>query len=328
MTRLVPLLALCLLPLAAAAHESRPGYLEISERPDGAYNLTWKVPRRGDLILPLKPVMPASCADRIDPVQAVTPGGLLLRRTLDCGPDGLRDQRISIDGLSSSITDVLVRVSLANGETQTVILKPDAPGFVLAGQQSDWQVFSAYLVLGIEHILFGIDHLLFVLGLLLLVRGVGLLVKTVTAFTLAHSVTLGAAALGFVNVPQAPVEAVIALSILFLANELVQRQRGAPGLAERRPWLVALSFGLLHGFGFAGALAEIGLPESAIPTALFSFNLGVEVGQLLFVFAALGFIWLLKRVPVAWPRGAELVPAYGIGSLAGFWFIQRVVGFG
>jgi hydrogenase/urease accessory protein HupE len=216
---------------------------------------------------------------------------------------------------------------LANGQTQTVILKPASSAFSVAGTQSGWQVFNAYMVLGIEHILFGIDHLLFVLGLLLLVRGVSLLVQTITAFTLAHSLTLAIAALGFVNVPQAPVEAVIALSILFLATELIKQRQGREGLAEKYPWLVALSFGLLHGFGFAGALAEVGLPQTAIPLALFSFNVGVEIGQLLFVAVALSVIWLLKRVRVAWPAWAEFVPAYGIGSMAAFWCIQRISAF-
>ena len=327
--RRAPLLVLflLLLPLTGATHESRPAYLELTEGSSGTYALTWKVPRRGDLILPMKPVLPDTCSDTVPPAQSVTPGGLVVRRNVDCGEQGLTGAELRVDGLSSSITDVLARVTLANGDTQTVILKPAAPAFIVAGAQSSWAVFNAYLVLGIEHILFGIDHLLFVLGLLLLVNGVGLLVKTITAFTLAHSVTLGMAALGFVNVPQAPVEAVIALSILFLATELVKRRRGQIGLAEQRPWLVALTFGLLHGFGFAGALAEVGLPQSAIPLALFSFNVGVEVGQLLFVFAALLVIAGLQRMPRVWPAWVEVLPAYGIGCVAAFWTIQRVAGF-
>lgn len=321
------LACLALIPVVGWTHESRPGYLEIIEPETGSYTLTWKVPRRGDLILPLEPILPDACQDKAPEARAVTAGGLVLRRNLDCGAEGLQGQTIRIDGLSASITDVLARVTLASGDTQTVILKPDAPAFTVAATQTGGEVFAAYLVLGIEHILFGIDHLLFVLGLLLLVSGVGLLVKTITAFTLAHSVTLGAAALGYVNVPQAPVEAVIALSILFLATELVKKHRGEIGLAERRPWLIALSFGLLHGFGFAGALAEIGLPQSAIPLALFSFNLGVEVGQLLFVFAALVVIAGLKKLPQQWPGWLELAPAYGIGCAAAFWTVQRVSGF-
>jgi hydrogenase/urease accessory protein HupE len=326
-SRFAILLALLCLSAGTAAHESRPGYLELTQTGPAEYAVSWKVPRRGDLILPLTAVFPDSCRDAVAPVQGVTPGGLILRRSLDCAPDGLQGQQITISGLSGSITDVLVRTTLADGLSQTLVLKPDSPTFVVAAAQSGWQVFGAYLVLGIEHILFGVDHLLFVLGLLLLVRGLSLLVKTITAFTLAHSVTLGAAALGFVNVPQAPVEAVIALSILFLATELLKQRRGETGLAEKQPWLVAMSFGLLHGFGFAGALAEIGLPDSAIPMALFSFNIGVEVGQLLFVFAALVIIAVLQKWSIRWPRWVEQVPAYGIGSLAAFWLVQRVAAF-
>ena len=188
-------------------------------------------------------------------------------------------------------------------------------------------------MLGIEHILLGIDHLLFVLALLLLVNGVGRLVATVTAFTVAHSITLGAATLGFVHVPSAPVEAIIALSILFLASELARRRAAAGGvrdeaanLTARFPWIVAFSFGLLHGFGFAGALSEVGVPEQAVPLALLFFNVGVELGQLLFIAAVFGFAWLVRltavRVPAIWQRAV----AYGIGSVAAFWVVERTMG--
>lgn len=324
--------AICLVLTAlsiapAEAHESRPAYLSITEVAAGQYDLTWKVPRRGDLVMPLRVVLPSYCTDLSPVGQYARPGAAIVRRSVDCGGQGLQGGEVSIDGLSGTITDALARVSLLNGQTQTVILRPENPMFTVAEQQSAWDVFFAYLVLGTEHILFGIDHLLFVLGLLLIVRGIGLLVKTITAFTLAHSITLGLAALGFVRVPQAPVEAVIALSILFLATELVKQRHGETGLAERYPWLVALSFGLLHGFGFAGALSEIGLPQTDIPLALFSFNVGVEVGQLLFVCVALVMIRLLASLRFDWPAWTELVPAYSIGTLAAFWCIQRVAAF-
>jgi hypothetical protein len=316
-----------LLSLPAEAHESRPAYLSITEVAAGQYDLTWKVPRRGELVLPLYVNLPERCTDLTPVGQYFSPGAVIVRRSVDCGEPGMQGGEVSIDGLSGTITDALARVSLLNGQTQTVILRSESPTFTVAEQQSAWDVFVAYLVLGTEHILFGIDHLLFVLGLLLIVRGVALLIKTITAFTLAHSITLGLAALGFVRVPQAPVEAFIALSILFLATELVRQRHGEIGLAERYPWLVALSFGLLHGFGFAGALSEVGLPQTDIPLALFSFNVGVEVGQLLFVVAALIVIRLLARLHLNWPAWAELVPAYSIGSLAAFWCIQRVAAF-
>ncbi|MGI9331206.1 MAG: HupE/UreJ family protein [Gammaproteobacteria bacterium] len=327
MKRLAALIVLLCLAAGATAHESRPGYLELTQTGPTNYTVSWKIPRRGGLILPLTAVFPDSCRDTVAPEQGLTPGGLVLRRSLNCPPAGLQGQEIRISGLSGSISDVLVRTRLADGITQTLVLKPDSPTFVVAVEQSGWQVFSAYMVLGIEHILFGLDHLLFVLGLLLLVRGLGLLIKTITAFTVAHSLTLGAATLGFVNVPQAPVEAVIALSILFLATELLKQQHGESGLTERAPWLVAMSFGLLHGFGFAGALAEIGLPDNAIPMALLSFNLGVEAGQLLFVFAALVVFRVMRQWQISWPNWAAQLPAYGIGSLAAFWVVQRVAMF-
>ncbi len=333
MTRIGTVRTLACLLLAAvsatpaAAHDARPAYLEITEQDAGRFDIVWKVPRRGERVLPLRIVLPENCTDLAPPGRYLQPGAAIMRRTVDCGAGGMQGKEVAIDGLSGSLTDALVRVSLLSGQTQTVILRPDNPRVTIAAQQSARDVLGAYIVLGWEHILFGIDHLLFVLGLLLIVRGVGLLIKTITAFTLAHSVTLGLAALGFVRVPQAPVEAVIALSILFLATELVKQRRGETGMAERYPWFVALCFGLLHGFGFAGALSAVGLPQTDIPLALFGFNIGVEIGQLLFVALALAFIRLLKRARIEWPAWAKFMPAYTIGSLAAFWCIQRVAAF-
>lgn len=313
--------------VATHAHESRPGYLEINETAAGRYDVNWKVPRRGDLVMPLKAILPDSCSDLVPMMESATPGAFLQQRRVDCGADGLDGLEVRIDGLTTTITDVLARVTLLDGSVQTELLKPDTTAFTVVGEQSAFEVFSAYLVLGVEHILLGIDHLLFVLGLLLIVSGLRLLIETITAFTLAHSVTLGLAALGFVEMPQAPVEAIIALSILFLATELVKKRQGGVGLTQRYPWVVALSFGLLHGFGFAGALSEIGLPQADIPLALFSFNVGVEVGQLMFVAVVLAVVAVLKGIKLEWPAWLELAPAYGIGSLAAFWTIQRIAGF-
>jgi hydrogenase/urease accessory protein HupE len=180
-------------------------------------------------------------------------------------------------------------------------------------------------MLGIEHILLGFDHLLFVLALLILVPNMHMLLWTVTSFTLAHSLTLAAATLGLVHVPQQPVEAVIALSILFVAMEIVHWRQGRPGITRRMPWLVAFTFGLLHGFGFAGALSDIGLPEHAIPLSLLFFNLGVEAGQLMFIAAVLLAWAVLGRIN--WPQWAWRVPVYMIGSLAAFWTLERIIGF-
>jgi HupE / UreJ protein len=181
-----------------------------------------------------------------------------------------------------------------------------------------------YLVLGVEHILLGIDHLLFVLGLLLIVRGPWQLFKTITAFTLAHSLTLALATFGVVTLPPRPVDAAIALSIVFLAAEILRGRQGRVGLTHRFPWLVAFGFGLLHGLGFAGALAEVGLPAAEVPAALLFFNLGVEIGQLMFVAAVLSLRWAARSLQLGWPAWAEVLPAYAIGTLACFWLMERL----
>jgi hydrogenase/urease accessory protein HupE len=247
---------------------------------------------------------------------------------------GIGGRTFVMEGLEQTQTDVLLRIDYLDGTSTNERLTPDVPGVVIPERPSSLEVIRTYTLLGIEHILLGVDHLLFVLALLLLVRGVGRLVATVTAFTVAHSVTLGAATLGFVHVPSAPVEAVIALSILFLASELARRQlapsspesaHAAADLTARFPWIVAFSFGLLHGFGFAGALSEVGMPAQAVPLALLFFNFGVEIGQLTFIAAVLAVGWTVRsspvRAPAWWPRAA----AYGIGSVAAFWVVERTL---
>ncbi len=235
-------------------------------------------------------------------------------------PHGLEGWEVTVHGLSATMVDVLVHIAFIDGRVVSRLLRPDAPSFLLT-KETAGPVASGYVMLGMEHILLGIDHLLFVLALVLIVRGVGLLVKTITAFTVAHSVTLALATLGVVQVPVVPVEAVIALSIVFVAVEIVRRHRGEHGLTERAPWLVAGLFGFLHGFGFAGALSEVGLPANDIPLALLYFNLGVEAGQLAFVAVSLGVIALLRRARL--PEWSPLLPPYAIGSLAMFWTIER-----
>jgi hydrogenase/urease accessory protein HupE len=239
-------------------------------------------------------------------------------------PGGLVGQSIRIDGIASGVTDVIVRVERQDGTSQVERLLPADPQFVVKAPEGTGEVAWSYLVLGVEHILGGIDHLLFVLALLLIVRGGKRIFYTITAFTLAHSITLVAATLGWVHVPGPPIEAMIALSIVFVAAEIVNGLRGKPGLTARAPWVVAFSFGLLHGFGFAGALAEVGLPQNAIPVALLMFNVGVEVGQLIFVGFALGAAALTARVPVHRPAWTNFVLPYAIGTVAMFWVIERV----
>jgi hypothetical protein len=220
-----------------------------------------------------------------------------------------------------------VRVAFLDGTSWVRRLTPQEPSATIPALQSRWSVAVLYLKLGVEHILLGIDHLLFVLALLLITRGTWLLIKTVTAFTLAHSITLALATLGYVHVPSAPVEALIALSIVFVAVEIVRLWQGHEGLTARAPWVVAFTFGLLHGLGFAGALSEVGLPQGQIPVALLFFNVGVEIGQLSFIAAMLCLSAAIRRIPIPGPRWADLVVPYAIGSIAMFWVIERVAAF-
>jgi hydrogenase/urease accessory protein HupE len=239
----------------------------------------------------------------------------------------LRGQQVRIDGLAGTMTDALVHVEFTDGTSWTERLTPGRPAATIPTRPSAFGVAGTYLQLGVEHILTGIDHLLFVLALLIITGPTWQLVKTITAFTVAHSITLALATLGFVQMPSRPVEAVIALSIVFVAAEIVRMRQGRAGLAARAPWIVAFTFGLLHGFGFSGSLREVGLPEGHIPVALCFFNVGVEIGQLLFVGAALTVVAALRRIRSAYPTWTELIPAYTIGTVAMFWVIQRVASF-
>lgn len=324
--RWLPLLAMVLtanMPGIAFGHEVRPGYLELRQTGADSWSMLWKVPALGDMRLSIHPLLPENCATASEPVAFQSDGAYTERTAIVC-KGGLVGRSIGIGGLAATMTDVLVRSVRVDGSVQVARLTPSVPAFVLEAVPGPLQVARTYTVLGVEHILGGVDHLLFVLGLLLLIRGVGALVKTITAFTVAHSVTLAAATLGWVQVPQQPVEAVIALSILFLASELAKQRDGYTGLMERYPWIVAFSFGLLHGFGFAGALREVGLPGGDIPLALVTFNAGVEIGQLLFVAAVLLVIAGLRRLYPRIPGWAHAAPAYGIGTMAAFWWLQRM----
>ena len=249
---------------------------------------------------------------------------------------GFIGQAVSISGLSATSTDVLVRIESLAGTVQTERLSPTKTAFIIQAVPGAWEIAATYLHLGVEHILFGFDHLLFVLALVILVRGWKRVAVTVTAFTIAHSITLAAATLGFVNVPGPPLEATIALSIMLVAVEILNARRGKPSLTERLPWLVAFCFGLLHGFGFAGALAEVGLPQHSIAVALLFFNVGVEIGQLIFVAAILSMISLLRHVASRLLEPARIRPAldrldvtvaYAIGAMAAYWLIERTTAF-
>ena len=309
----------------AQAHEVRPGYLLLSQSGDESYNVLWKVPARGEMKLSLRVQLPDNC-DSLTPVASSSVGGSYIDRWSVRCPGGLVGRAIFIDGLSSTLTDTLVRIERLDGSTQVGRVRPDEPSMLVVATPGWRQVSATYLGLGVEHILLGIDHLLFVFALMLLVEGWRKLVATITAFTVAHSLTLAAATLGFVNISQRPIEAVIALSIVFLAAELLRANKGEMSLAQSWPWAIAFTFGLLHGLGFAGALNEIGLPEQSIPLALLFFNIGVELGQLLFIAAVLVAGAIIRRVVRTPPNLAPQLSAYAIGAIAAFWTIERVAG--
>jgi hypothetical protein len=319
--------SLCGLQVATcAAHEVRPSYLEVREEVAGELDVLFKTPMRGELRLALSARV-SGRTEAVTPVMTRATGDAAVQtwrlRTLD----PLRGQRIHIEGLENTMTDALVRVVFLDGSSWVRRLTPQDPAATIPLRPSGWATAGLYLGLGVEHILLGVDHLLFVLALLIVVRGRWLLVKTVTAFTVAHSITLALATLGYVHVPPAPVEASIALSIVFVAVEMVRLQRGNEGITARAPWAVALAFGLLHGLGFAGALSEVGLPEGQVPQALMLFNIGVEIGQLLFIAVMLALLALIRQSRLVQPRLASLAVPYAIGSVAMFWVIERVAAF-
>ena len=218
----------------------------------------------------------------------------------------------------------MLRVDLLQGGSHQAILRPSSTSFEIPARESKVEIAGSYWRLGVFHILEGVDHLLFLFALFVIVAGFGRLIKTVTAFTVAHSITLALAALGIVHVPPAPTEAVIALSILFLAAEIIRQRSGQTGLTERYPWSIAFIFGLIHGLGFAGALSQIGLPEHEVPLALLMFNVGVETGQVLFLVAVAVLIAGLLRLPLPKFQGSWRLIPYGVGSVAAFWTIERV----
>jgi len=316
------LVAVIIVLPAAHAHELRPGYLEITAQTETDYLIKWKAPIRTGRPIAVEPVFPGGCLIAGDVTRVQDATALMTMYELECEAS-LGGETVVLNGLDATLTDVLIRFQPDVGRLQTARVTPDAPALQLSSQSSGLDVAKTYFRLGVEHILSGIDHLLFVLALVLLITGTRRLIETITAFTLAHSVTLIATSLGWVSLPPAPVEAVIALSIVFLAREIVLKQTGQERLSEQRPWLVALAFGLLHGFGFAGALSAIGLPQDSVPVALLTFNLGVEVGQLVFVAAVLLALWVLRRA-MARPL-IDGLASYGIGIAASVWLIERVL---
>ena len=305
---------LCALPLCA--HEVRPAYLQLTELQPGAWNVLWKTPILDGRQLPLTPAFTPDCTLKESSPQATTGDATLRYFAAACH---LEKTTLTIRGLPASLTDVMVRVARTDGSSQNHLLRPASPSVSLAAPQPS---AGGYLQLGIEHLLFGLDHVLFVIGLVLLIPSRWDLFKTITTFTLAHSVTLALSILDLLTVPQAPVEAIIALSILFLARELLLPKPRRSILTTSRPWLMAMLFGLLHGLGFAGVLGEIGLPRDQLAHSLLLFNVGIEVGQLLVIAMMLTVTRLIQAITPS-PR-PTIVYAWIMGSVAGMWSIDRV----
>lgn len=327
------LLALVIIVIAASgaqADDLRPGYLEIREytaptQARHAYAVTWKAPIKPGLATRVTPTFPKDCVSHGTPEQSIQAAALLARWSINCATS-LTGRTISLTGIGDTAGDALMRFQSYDGATQAARLTPANSTAKIAARPDRWQVARTYFITGVEHILMGYDHLLFVLCLVLLLNGAWQVAATVTAFTIAHSLTLIATTLGLISLPRAPVEAVIALSIVFLAVEIVKRKPGTLRLSERIPWVVAFLFGLLHGFGFAGALAEIGLPQGEVPTALLTFNLGVEAGQLVIVGVAMAAFWLLGKTKLEWLKPVQTISAYAIGAVASMWLVERVIG--
>lgn len=312
----------------AQADELRPAYIELNQLSQGEWALLWKASARSRLGRSGEVIIPEICQAVGDAERRFVASNILTRQQLHCtGP--IAGQSIGLKGLELATTDALVRIAPLDEDTQTLRLTPGAPIATVAQKDEIANVAWTYTIIGIEHILLGFDHLLFVLALVLLLKGGWLVAKTVTAFTIAHSITLIGSTLGYLSLPSQPVEAIIALSIIFLAVEVVKAQRDqdahGPRLSERFPWIVAFLFGLLHGFGFAGALAEIGLPQDDVPMALLTFNLGVEIGQLIIVAIAFALLALIRRVQKSWLQPAKAATSYAIGIIATYWFIERMV---
>jgi hydrogenase/urease accessory protein HupE len=310
-------------PQEASAHESRPAYLQINEIAVNHYDVVWRTPLLSGMRLPVVLKLPDGVRDIGQPVVHELSDSLLERREIEVA-GGLTGKRIDFVGLQATITDVMVRVATLDGAHSITLVHPAQSYVALEASHGLLATIGTFLLNGIEHILLGVDHLLFILGLLLIVKSTWMLVKTITAFTIAHSVTLAIATLGYAHIPTPPLNAAIALSILFLGPEIIRSSRGETSFTIRNPWGVAFAFGLLHGFGFASGLTAVGLPSAEIPLALLMFNLGVEIGQLAFV----ALILLLGRafmvLEMKWPRLVEALPAFAVGSLGAFWTIERV----
>ncbi|MHC5002765.1 MAG: HupE/UreJ family protein [Planctomycetota bacterium] len=317
-------LFLLVLTPGARAHESRPAFLELTQTAPDAFDVLWKRPAVGELRLGLYVRLPEGCVVVSEP-RGMFVGAAYVERWSIRHAGGLVGETIHIDGLQTLLTDVLVRIQRLDGSVQIAQVLPTRPFVTVEAAPGRGRIALTYLALGIRHILEGVDHLLFVLGLLFLVRSRLMLFKTITSFTIAHSITLAIATLGYARAPGEVLNVLIAMSILFLGPEIVRLVRGRTSLTIEHPWVVAFAFGLLHGFGFASGLTELGLPRRELPLALLTFNVGVEIGQLGFVAVLLATWAALKELQFRWSAQARLVPAYVIGGLGAFWTIDRLL---
>lgn len=306
-----------------SAHESQPGLLTIDQLTESRYRVSWRSPIYYGQPHPAQLELPADWRAVGEPIERRLSDSELQQRLVEVQGGSIHGDVVRFPGLEGTITDVFVRLSRLDGTEATFVVRPTDPGVELRGERHWTVVALDYLALGFAHILLGADHLLFVLGLLIIVGGRRRLITTITAFTLAHSITLAAATLGYARAPSAPLNVAIALSILFLGPEIVRVWRGETSFTIEHPWVVAFVFGLLHGFGFASGLTTAGLPRAEIPLALATFNIGVELGQIVFVVTALILTRASRVLEIPWPRWAEYAPGYTIGSLGTFWTLQR-----
>jgi hydrogenase/urease accessory protein HupE len=320
---LVSLLLLACSMVPVLAHESQPGTLEIKQLALDRYDVTWKAPIYYGKPHPAFLQMPENWKNIVLPTERRMADSIIFHWVVEVSAKSIEGSIIRFPGLESTITDVFVRLTRLDGTMMPAIVRPTKPYVELRGERSWSATAGEYITLGFHHIMLGIDHLLFVLGLLIIVKDRMMLLKTITSFTVAHSMTLGLATLGFASVPLAPLNAAVALSILFLGPEIIRSWRGETSLTIKYPWIVAFIFGLLHGFGFASGLSTTGMPSAELPWALLFFNVGVELGQLSFVFLVLWMIRSFRILEIDWPRWAQMVPGYAVGSLGAFWTIQR-----
>lgn len=327
LNKIVVILAFCLLATASPgwAHESQPGSLEIRQLSTDRYEIIWRAPNYYGKPHPARLQLPQAWNTIGEPTRRSHGDSILFQRVISTGGAPIEGTVVKFPGLEATITDVFIRLSRLDGSVMTTTARPTRPWAELRGERPWYATATEYIGLGFNHILQGVDHLLFVLGLLLIVKNKLMLVKTITSFTLAHSITLAIATLGYGQVPLPPLNAAIALSILFLGPEIIRSQRGETSLTIRFPWLVAFVFGLLHGFGFASGLSTAGMPRAELPWALLCFNIGVEIGQLVFVFLALALVRSFRTLQIRWPHWVYALPGYTVGSLGAYWTIQRTV---